>query len=120
MSRRSIVVGMLALGVAAGMAGLFALSTYVTAREPGWREAGLRLDSGTQLAVDISMWWDSYGWVVALAAVQILVTAGIWRGVRRAVVHGGQSGEARDFAEGPTGSERDGRSEPLLPPDSER
>lgn len=106
MRRWAVIAGALCLGLVA--AGLSCLAAYVNAHEPGWRERGDRLDTRTQLALDVGMWWSTYGWMVVALVVAV---AGIGWVLRQAVIHG-RSAEARDFDEGPAGSVPDGLAEP--------
>jgi len=60
-----VLAAALELLLIALVAGMFAFSSHMVRQERAWREEGANLSSATQLALDVSMWWFKYWWIVA-------------------------------------------------------
>ena len=65
MRRRLVLAAAVELTLLALMVGMHAFSIYMARRERDWRELGVKLGPVAQLAIDVSMWWLSYWWIVA-------------------------------------------------------
>jgi hypothetical protein len=73
MSRRYALAALVVLVLIALVAGMFAFSVYLAQQERGWREQGVGVGPGAQVAVDVSIWWLKYWW----AAAPLLILGGL-------------------------------------------
>jgi len=65
MRRRLVLAAVLELVLIALVAGLFVSSVYMAHQEKAWREQGVAIGPVATLALDVSMWWLEYWWMVA-------------------------------------------------------
>jgi len=65
MRRRVALAAAIELALIGLVAAMFVFSIYFVQQERAWREQGMGVGPTAQIAVDISMWWLAYWWLVA-------------------------------------------------------
>ena len=65
MRRRVVLAAALEVALFALVAGMFAFSIHMVRQELVWRQQGMAVGPAARVAVDVSMWWLEYWWMVA-------------------------------------------------------
>jgi len=69
MRARDIIAGTICLLVIAAVVSAFVFAALMSETEREFREEGAELNAFEMAAVDVTMWWNVFGWIVAPAAI---------------------------------------------------